>query len=254
MTSTSRRRFLQTVAQSGAAAAAMTVLPESIRNALAIPANSRTGTIRDVEHIVVFMQENRSFDHYFGHLRGVRGYNDRLPIPLPGGLPVWYQPSKADATKPVLPFHLDTFKTSAQCVGDLDHAWYPTHYAINNGLYNQWPQYKTDMTMGYYLRADIPFHYALADAFTVWSSGPRELPPQALTDPYVNLSIHTAPLVRRSAKQKSQCANNCGRLSRHRWSHAQDRRLCPLSRLYLFRAHPPSRKSILTRNRFSGAG
>ncbi|MEX3960821.1 phosphocholine-specific phospholipase C [Paraburkholderia sp. EG286B] len=167
MTSNSRRRFLQTVAQSGAAAAAMTVLPESIRNALAIPANSRTGTIRDVEHIVVFMQENRSFDHYFGHMRGVRGYNDRLPIPLPGGLPVWYQPSKEDATKPVLPFHLDTFKTSAQCVGDLDHSWYPTQYAINNGLYNQWPQYKTDMTMGYYLRADIPFHYALADAFTV---------------------------------------------------------------------------------------
>jgi type VI secretion system protein ImpC len=88
----------------------------------------------------------------------------------------------------------------------------------------------------------------------VGSSGPRELPPQALTDPYVNLSIHTAPLVRRSAKQKSQCANNCGRLSRHRLSHAQDRRLCPLSRLYLFRAHPPSRKSIRTRNRFSGAG
>ncbi|MFP3795572.1 phosphocholine-specific phospholipase C [Paraburkholderia tropica] len=167
MTSTSRRRFLQTVASSGAAAAAMTVLPESIRNALAIPAFSRTGSIRDVEHIVVFMQENRSFDHYFGHLRGVRGYNDRLPIPLPGGLPVWYQPSKEDATKPVLPFHLDTQTTSAQCVGDLDHSWYPTQYAINNGRHNQWPQYKTDMTMGYYMRADIPFHYALADAFTV---------------------------------------------------------------------------------------
>ncbi|RQM50876.1 phospholipase C, phosphocholine-specific [Paraburkholderia bannensis] len=167
MTSTSRRRFLQTVASSGAAAAAMTVLPESIRNALAIPAFSRTGSIRDVEHIVVFMQENRSFDHYFGHLRGVRGYNDRLPIPLPGGLPVWYQPSKEDATKPVLPFHLNTQTTSAQCVGDLDHSWYPTQYAINNGRHNQWPQYKTDMTMGYYMRADIPFHYALADAFTV---------------------------------------------------------------------------------------
>ncbi|HEV3431912.1 MAG TPA: phospholipase C, phosphocholine-specific [Paraburkholderia sp.] len=167
MTSNSRRRFLQTVASSSAAAAAMTVLPESIRNALAIPAFSRTGSIRDVEHIVVFMQENRSFDHYFGHLRGVRGYNDRLPIPLPGGQPVWYQPSKEDATKPVLPFHLDTQTTSAQCVGDLDHSWYPTQYAINNGLYNQWPQYKTDMTMGYYMRADIPFHYALADAFTV---------------------------------------------------------------------------------------
>ena len=73
MTSNSRRRFLQTVASSAGAAAAMTALPESIRNALAIPAASRTGTINDIEHIVVFMQENRSFDHYFGHMRGVRG-------------------------------------------------------------------------------------------------------------------------------------------------------------------------------------
>jgi phospholipase C len=165
MTSNSRRRFLQTVASSAGAAAALAAFPESIRNALAIPANSRTGTIEDVEHIVVFMQENRSFDHYFGHMRGVRGYNDRFPIPLPGGQqPVWYQPSKENAAQPVLPFHLNTQTTSAQCIGDLDHNWYPTHYAINNGAYNQWPQYKTDMTMGYYLRSDIPFHYALADA------------------------------------------------------------------------------------------
>src|SRR6202042_790963 len=60
------------------AAAAMTVFPEAIRKALAIPAASGSGSIKDVEHIVVFMQENRSFDHYFGHLRGVRGYNDRF--------------------------------------------------------------------------------------------------------------------------------------------------------------------------------
>ena len=85
------------------------------RGPLAVPAASRTGTINDIEHIVVFMQENRSFDHYFGHMRGVRGYNDRFPIPLPGGNPVWFQPSKEDATKPVLPFHLDTLTTSAQC-------------------------------------------------------------------------------------------------------------------------------------------
>ncbi len=113
------------------------------------------------------MQENRSFDHYFGHLRGVRGYNDRFPIPLPSGKPVWYQPSKADPGKPVLPFRLNTLTTSAQCVGDLDHSWYKTHAAIDGGRYDQWPANKTDMTMGYHVREDIPFHYALADAFTV---------------------------------------------------------------------------------------
>ncbi|SAL79547.1 phospholipase C [Caballeronia peredens] len=167
MTSNSRRRFLQSVAHSAGAAAALTVFPESIRRALAIPAARRTGTIQDIEHIVVFMQENRSFDHYFGHMRGVRGYNDRFPIPLPNGKPVWFQPSKADPAKPVLPFHLDTSTTSAQCVGDLDHSWYKTHAAIDAGRYDQWCANKTDMTMGYHLRSDIPFHYALADAFTV---------------------------------------------------------------------------------------
>ncbi|AIV89637.1 phosphocholine-specific phospholipase C [Burkholderia pseudomallei] len=167
MTSESRRRFLHTIAQSAGAAAALTVFPESIRRALAIPAASRTGTLRDVEHIVVFMQENRSFDHYFGHLRGVRGYNDRFPIPLPNGKPVWYQPSKANPGKPVLPFRLNTLTTSAQCIGDLDHSWYKTHAAIDGGRYDQWPANKTDMTMGYHVREDIPFHYALADAFTV---------------------------------------------------------------------------------------
>ncbi|CAI8997385.1 phospholipase C [Burkholderia ambifaria] len=167
MTSSSRRRFLHTVAQSAGAAVALNAFPESIRRALAIPAARGTGTIRDVQHIVVFMQENRSFDHYFGHLRGVRGYNDRFPIPLPNGKPVWYQPSKEDPTKPVLPFRLDTKTTSAQCLGALDHSWAKTHAAIDGGRYDQWPANKTDMTMGYHVREDIPFHYALADAFTV---------------------------------------------------------------------------------------
>jgi phospholipase C len=167
MISPSRRGFLKLSAGLAGATAAHAFFPESIRRAFAIEPHSVTGTIQDVEHIVVFMQENRSFDHYFGHLSGVRGYNDRFPVTLPGGKPVWFQPSKKDPAKPVLPFHLDTQTTSAQCVGDLDHTWYRTHDAIDGGRYDQWPAHKTDMTMGYHLREDIPFHYALADAFTV---------------------------------------------------------------------------------------
>ncbi|MEK6297586.1 MAG: alkaline phosphatase family protein, partial [Paraburkholderia tropica] len=72
MTSRSRRDFLRTAAMSAGSATALTMLPQGIRNALAIPANNRTGSIKDVEHIVILMQENRSFDHYFGTLRGVR--------------------------------------------------------------------------------------------------------------------------------------------------------------------------------------
>jgi phospholipase C len=54
---------------------------------------------------VIFMQENRSFDHYFGTLKGVRGFADPRAITLPGGEPVWYQPKSSDI---VTPFHLDT--------------------------------------------------------------------------------------------------------------------------------------------------
>ena len=72
MTKIDRRAVLRGLAGAGAAAA----LPDSIRQALAIPAQGATGTLNDVKHIVVLMQENRSFDHYFGTLRGVRGFND----------------------------------------------------------------------------------------------------------------------------------------------------------------------------------
>src|ERR1700760_3967733 len=82
-----RRHFLKT------AALGLAALPPLIREALAIPAATRTGTIRDVEHVVILMQENRSFDHYFGTLRGVRGFSDPRPTTLPSGRSVFHQPS-----------------------------------------------------------------------------------------------------------------------------------------------------------------
>ena len=88
---TSRRKFIKTAAQGGISAAALSAFPPSIRKALAIPAHHETGTIKDVKHVVVLMQENRAFDHYFGTLNGVRGFGDRLTIPQPGGRKVWEQ-------------------------------------------------------------------------------------------------------------------------------------------------------------------
>src|SRR6201993_3437325 len=98
---TDRRTFLQLLSSSAAAAA----FPASIARALEIPAHSRTGTIDDVEHIVFLMQENRSFDHYFGTLRGVRGFGDPRAVRLPSGDPVWKQPDKTKGDGYVLPFH-----------------------------------------------------------------------------------------------------------------------------------------------------
>src|ERR1700685_2868002 len=94
-----RREFLR----SASSAASLAMLPASIRRALAIPANVQTGTIQDVKHVVILMQENRSFDHYFGTLRGVRGYGDPFPIPLQSGKPVWFE---SDGTSEIPPYHL----------------------------------------------------------------------------------------------------------------------------------------------------
>jgi phospholipase C len=160
-----RRAFLQLLS-AGAASAAF---PSSIARALAIPANHATGTIADVEHIVFLMQENRSFDHYFGTLRGVRGFGDPRAVRLPSGDPVWKQPSGKGY---VLPFHPPAPESSDAGLGltfleDLAHDWTTTHAAWNEGRYDHWVPSKGPVTMAHLTRSDIPFHYALADAFTV---------------------------------------------------------------------------------------
>src|SRR6516162_4771983 len=95
-----RRSFLHLMG----GATALTTLEANIARALAIPASNHTGTIEDVEHIVILMQENRPFDHHFGTLRGVRGYNDpravNINLPLKNGtgstpVSVFLQPAGA---------------------------------------------------------------------------------------------------------------------------------------------------------------
>ena len=161
--STDRRNFLKLLT-TGAASAAF---PASILRALSIPANHRTGTIEDVEHVVFMMQENRSFDHYFGTLRGVRGFGDPRPVKLPSGKSVWHQPDASNPDGYVLPFHPGAPNLGLQFLEDLAHDWDSTHAAWNNGQYDQWVPNKGTTTMAHLTRSDIPFHYALADAFTV---------------------------------------------------------------------------------------
>lgn len=154
----SRRQFLS----ASAATAAASLFPPGLREALAAgPAGT---SLSAVKHVVVFMQENRSFDHYYGTLQGVRGFNDRTALLQRNGNSVFKQPNGLSTE---LPFHLDTATTSAQCVADLDHSWTGTHAACHAGKHDGWVAAKTSLTMGYYARADIPFHFALADAFTI---------------------------------------------------------------------------------------
>ncbi|MEU6985380.1 phosphocholine-specific phospholipase C [Streptomyces sp. NPDC046324] len=160
MTELNRRRFLQIAG----ATAGFAALDSSIARAAAIPAARTSGTLADVEHIVVLMQENRSFDHYFGALKGVRGFGDPRPITLPSGKSVWHQ---QDGSKTVLPYHPTAEDLGMQFIAGLNHDWAGGHRAFNNGRYDQWIPAKSAGTMAYLNRNDIPFHYALADAFTI---------------------------------------------------------------------------------------
>jgi phospholipase C len=135
------------------------------------PGPSACGSkLTDIEHVVIFIQENRSFDHYFGSYRGVRGFADQSLA--------FQQPDSANLANPpigkLLPFHLDTSTANAACTHDITHDWIPQHQSWNNGMMNGFvnsrlPINANDavLTMGYYTRADLPFYYAVADAFTI---------------------------------------------------------------------------------------
>jgi phospholipase C len=154
MTSLSRRNLLTAAAGAGAAGA-LGALPTNVLKAMA--ASSASGSLTSVKHVVFLMQENRSFDHYYGSLQGVRGYSDTSVLRFPGGTTDWSQNTKGSAGGGTIlqPWHLDTTKMNAQQVGDLDHSWTGTHAAWNNGLYNNWIPKKTGFSMGYYTRNEL---------------------------------------------------------------------------------------------------
>ncbi|WP_090869670.1 phosphocholine-specific phospholipase C [Paraburkholderia diazotrophica] len=160
-----RRKFLRMTAGALGASTVAALTPELIRKALTAHASMSTGTINDVRHIVIFTQENRSFDHYFGTLRGVRGFNDRMAIALPNGDPVWKQPA---ATGYILPFHMDTRLTRATCTRAPSMNYLVDIAMWNRGLCNEWNKARfPGLGMSYFTRNDLRFYYALADAFTI---------------------------------------------------------------------------------------
>lgn len=151
-----RRTFLAG-ASAGAGLAAM---PARAANA------ATAGSIRDVEHVVILMQENRSFDHYFGALRGVRGFADPRPLMLPDGRPVWAQRQlPKDGGDTILPFRLNTKDTAAGCMNSLDHSWKGSQDRWKH--WDVWMPEKGPFSMGHMTRDDVPYYYALADQFTI---------------------------------------------------------------------------------------
>ena len=169
-----RRQFLRAVATAAGATAAMTSFPPAIARALSIPAAVRTGTLRDVEHIVILTQENRSFDHYFGTLNGVRGFGDPFPAPVADstnvkGRSIWVQPTANNAAPgAIAPFHLNTAQNFAfMRVSGTPHSWTDAQAAWDHGRMNNWPKAKQNHSMGHFTAQDLPFQFALANAFTL---------------------------------------------------------------------------------------
>jgi phospholipase C len=184
MPEVTRRRLLSSAAAGAGGVLASSLLPPALARAAA--EGPRPGSLRDVEHVVIHMQENRSFDHYFGTLAGVRGFGDPNALVQANGKSIFYQQDPYNPDGYLLPWHLDTLSTSSQAIPSTSHAWtyqhdsvniavsgtpgapttalnndwVPTHY-ISDGAHNYW------YTMGYYERQDIPFHFALAETFTL---------------------------------------------------------------------------------------
>jgi phospholipase C len=168
-----RRNFLKKVAMLSGMAGTSGVIPQSVQRAFAITPDPGS-TYMDAEHIVIMMQENRSFDHMLGTLQGVRGFNDPRAIRLSNGNSVFLQTDMAGET--YAPFRLDIKDTKATWMGSIAHSRHTQVDAWNRGHHDGWidakrphsPDYAhIPMTMGHYTREDLPFHYALADAFTV---------------------------------------------------------------------------------------
>ncbi|GAA5180349.1 alkaline phosphatase family protein [Rugosimonospora acidiphila] len=173
----SRRGFIGTGLALAGAAGFNGYLPDSLLQAASASAATKKGSfdLSQVKHVVFLMQENRSFDHYFGAYPGVAGFSDRHAIRLPNGNSVFQQPDPANPDGYLEPFHLDTVNTGATTVHSLDHGWEAQHASWNFGAMDGWlaahmaqdGPINGQYTMGYYTRDDLPFHWALADTFTL---------------------------------------------------------------------------------------
>ncbi|UWZ82237.1 phospholipase C [Occallatibacter riparius] len=166
----SRRDILKFGAAAGAGSLAGSFLSGCSAANKVAGALSGCAKVTDIDHVVILIQENRSFDHYFGSYKGVKGFNEQSAA--------FNQPYSGNTSNaPVgvlLPFHLDITKTNAACTHDISHDWVPQHKSWNNGAQDGFVSSRlsinsTDavMTMGYYTRADLPYYYAAADAFTL---------------------------------------------------------------------------------------
>ena len=130
-----RREALRAGVAAGGALGTAALLSNSLI-ARALAAAPKCGGLNDIEHVVILIQENRSFDHYFGSYRGVRGFADP-DVPELGdgsGLSIFAQPGYPGGFDGdhLYPFHLDSY-SNGECTNDIDHSWGPQHSYWDGG-------------------------------------------------------------------------------------------------------------------------
>ena len=105
-----------------------------------------------IDHWIILMQENRSFDHYFGTMPGVEGIPEGTTSPDGSGAPV-------------APHHLDTY-----CTVDTGHSWTASHRQWNGGANDGFVtsnEPNGERAMGYYDERDLPFYWDLYSTFAM---------------------------------------------------------------------------------------
>ena len=179
-TGLTRRDLLRVGAAAGVVAGfeALAAPAKVLERALAAPA--ACGPLSNIEHVIIFINENRSFDSYFGTYKGVTGFQDRNALLLKdgSGKTVFSQPFPGAEGAPygghLLPFHFDT-SNGGECVNDISHEWVALHECWDGGAMDKFVSTHLETngtrdgpnTMGYYTRQDLPFFHALADNFTI---------------------------------------------------------------------------------------
>ncbi|KAK2616742.1 hypothetical protein QQS21_000354 [Conoideocrella luteorostrata] len=135
--------------------------------------NANAGSLADIDHVVLFMQENRAFDHYFGTMAGVRGFKD-ANLQMNNGVPVWKQlttKQQTTETDYVTPWYLNylggTWPEATQCMTAGSNGWYQNHAAWNFGSNDHWAMNNTPWSIGFYKKDDLPTHWALAENWVV---------------------------------------------------------------------------------------
>ncbi|HSZ41505.1 MAG TPA: alkaline phosphatase family protein [Trebonia sp.] len=169
----SRRGFVASASAVAGAAGLAGVLPERLAEAATM--SPKEFNLSQVKHIVYLMQENRSFDHYFGTFPGARGFSDPTAIRQSNGRSVFQQSDPSNPDGYLEPWHMSTITSGAAAVPSLSHDWRDQHAAWNWGRNDRWlythvasdGDSNGSFTMGHYEQEDIPFHWALAKAFTL---------------------------------------------------------------------------------------